>query len=149
MDPNCILELLDLTDNTMSDTEDPIEESEEEIEENSESRNSEVDISENDDEEMDTGMQPWSTFYIGKDKKTKWIREKPPSNTRTRGHNIVTHLPGCRPIAKNKNVITEYFFFFFFDDVIIRSLHVQILKLKVLQKILVGRETHYLQQNAK
>lgn len=124
MDQNRILELLDLANNT-SDTEDPIEESDEEIEdqieENSEPSDSEIDISENDEEEMDTSMHPRSKFYIGKDKKTKWIREKPPNNTRTRGHNIVTHMSGCRPTAKNKSDITEYFFLFF-DDVILRMI---------------------------
>lgn len=125
MDQNSILELLNLTDNMTSDIENPIEESDEEIEDqiekHSEPSDSEVDISENDEEEMDTGLQSRSKFYIGKDKKSKWIREKPPCNTRIRGHNIVTRLPGCRPKAKNKSAITEYYILFF-DDVILRMI---------------------------
>ena len=82
MDQNRILELLDLADNTMSDIEDPIEESdveiEDQIEKNSIRIDSNVDISENYNQEQDTSTQSWSIFYIGKDKKTKWFQEIPP-----------------------------------------------------------------------
>lgn len=42
-----------------------------------------------------------------------------PSNVRTRSHNIITHIPGCKPVAKNKSNIADYFHLLF-DNVIIR-----------------------------
>jgi len=41
-------------------------------------------------------------YYIGKDK-TKWKMEVTPKNNRTPSYNIITHLPGPKLNAKNKN----------------------------------------------
>lgn len=40
-------------------------------------------------------------YFTGKDQKTKWKKQKSNIQVRTRSHNIVTYLPGVKPIAKN------------------------------------------------
>lgn len=56
-------------------------------------------------------------FYIGKDQ-TKWKKKVPPQNSRTRSHNIITHLPGLKSNAKNEKSHMECFSLFFDDSVI-------------------------------
>ncbi|XP_060855395.1 uncharacterized protein LOC132933083 [Metopolophium dirhodum] len=55
--------------------------------------------------------------YLGKDG-TKWKAQMPPSNSRTRSHNLVTHLPGVKGVAKNSKTIIDSWQLFFPDEVI-------------------------------
>ncbi|KAL4120740.1 hypothetical protein QTP88_013376 [Uroleucon formosanum] len=55
--------------------------------------------------------------YVGKDG-TKWKAQLPPSNSRTRSHNLVTHLPGVKGVAKNSKTIIDSWQLFFPDEVI-------------------------------
>ncbi|XP_071051718.1 piggyBac transposable element-derived protein 4-like [Onthophagus taurus] len=48
---------------------------------------------------------PSSHFYLGKDG-TRWSKQHPPINVRTRAHNLVTHLPG--PKGKAKDATTPF-----------------------------------------
>ncbi|CAG4936455.1 unnamed protein product [Parnassius apollo] len=41
-------------------------------------------------------------FYTGKDGKTKWQKEPPRTNARTRSENIITQLPGVKSQYKDK-----------------------------------------------
>ncbi|KAL4130781.1 hypothetical protein QTP88_008170 [Uroleucon formosanum] len=122
---NRILSLLDDENDSSSDNDQVGGMSDEEVddyvEENveKESSDSEHDISETEDD-LDVGSDlSRSKFYFGKDKQTKWLKDVLPSNVRTRSHNIITHLPGCKPVAKNKSNIVDYFHLLF-DNVIIR-----------------------------
>ncbi|KAL4112702.1 hypothetical protein QTP88_016440 [Uroleucon formosanum] len=122
---NRILSLLDDVNDSSSDNDQVGGMSDEEVddyvEENveKESSDSEHGISETEDD-LDVGSDlSRSKFYFGKDKQTKWLKDVLPSNVRTRSHNIITHLPGCKPVAKNKSNIVDYFHLLF-DNVIIR-----------------------------
>ncbi|KAF0703927.1 piggyBac transposable element-derived protein 4-like, partial [Aphis craccivora] len=55
--------------------------------------------------------------YLGKDG-TKWKARMPSSNSRTRSHNLVTHLPGVKGVAKNSKSIIDSWQLFFPDEVI-------------------------------
>lgn len=58
-------------------------------------------------------------FYIGKDCLTKWRKSHPPTNVRTRAHNIITHLPG--PINNARETKTEIDILnLFLDDNVLR-----------------------------
>nr|CAI5839665.1 unnamed protein product [Callosobruchus analis] len=46
-------------------------------------------------------------YFLGRDKTTKWKNKKPRVNVRTRSHNIITHLPGSRGVAKQARSETE------------------------------------------
>lgn len=45
--------------------------------------------------------QERGNFYVGRNNLTKWKKEIPPKNSRTRSHNIISHIPGVKGIAKN------------------------------------------------
>ncbi|KAI4456634.1 hypothetical protein MML48_8g00012285 [Holotrichia oblita] len=62
--------------------------------------NSEQDIS-SDDDQAEEETEESNHFYLGKDKSTRWKKEKPPANVRTRSHNLLTELPGTKGTAKN------------------------------------------------
>lgn len=78
---------------------------------------SEQEISEDEEEEVlcDDGNE---RYFLGKDKATKWLKQKPPTNIRTRAHNIITHLPGPRNGAQEINSEGDLFRLFFDDNVI-------------------------------
>lgn len=61
---------------------------------------SEQDISENETNENVIDVQN-NNFYLGKDKTTKWKKNKPNMQIRVRSHNIITHLPGLKQNARN------------------------------------------------
>lgn len=66
------------------------------------------------DEEDESSTR--SKFYFGKDK-TKWRKQAPPLNVRTRNRNIVTHLPGILGAAKDAKSPIECWNLFFEDIV--------------------------------
>lgn len=55
--------------------------------------------------------------YLGKDG-TKWKAQPPPLNSRTRSHNLVTHLPSVKGVAKNSKTIIDSWKLFFPDEII-------------------------------
>ncbi|KAK9708414.1 hypothetical protein QE152_g27215 [Popillia japonica] len=57
--------------------------------------------SDDDDDETEVGEN-----IYGKDG-TKWCKAIPPSNVRTRSHNIITHLPGTKERAKQAKTEIE------------------------------------------
>lgn len=48
-----------------------------------------------------------NSYYLGTDKQTKWYKDAPPRNVRTRQRNIVLRLPGVKQIGRNANSILE------------------------------------------
>jgi hypothetical protein len=56
-------------------------------------------------EEQPIRRRGTNLFFYGKTTKNKpafkWRKTMPPSNTRTRAHNIITHIPGLKAKAKN------------------------------------------------
>lgn len=46
-----------------------------------------------------------NSYYLGKDKQTKWSKNAPPSNVLTRRRNIVLHSPGVKGVARDANSI--------------------------------------------
>lgn len=77
----------------------------------------EISEEENSEEESNENV----SFYLGRDKKTKWMKSIPPKNVRTRSCNIVSHLPGVKGCAKNVKEPEECFLLFL-DDTIIRKM---------------------------
>lgn len=73
------------------------------------------------DEERDIPESQQET-YLERDKKTKWSRIKPPTNVRTRRHNIVTHLPGPKGDAKQVRSESECLRLFLDDNILLESL---------------------------
>jgi len=72
------------------------------------------------DEESEEGEsvseESRSAYYYGKDG-TKWRKEAPPLNVRTRSRNIITHLPGVTGVARNASTTVQCFMLFF-DDIL-------------------------------
>lgn len=66
-----------------------------------------------DEETMDTGR-----FFLGKDKVTKWRKQVPPQNVRTRSKNIITHLPGVTSATKGLKSVVDIWNYFFDDEII-------------------------------
>lgn len=81
-----------LSDNEFEDDEDYVEEIKHDTE-------SDLDTS-SDDEEMNNANES-NSFYFSKDKNTKWNKKPIKLSGRTRQHNIITHLPGVKGVAKN------------------------------------------------
>lgn len=84
-------------------------EEEDHLEERDEDSDTEQDVSDIDEESPSSP----GTFYLGKDKSSKWRKQVPTKNVRTRSENLVKHLPG--PKASTKNLqdpldIWKYFF---------------------------------------
>ncbi|CAI6359412.1 unnamed protein product [Macrosiphum euphorbiae] len=73
---------------------------------------------ENTSEESEPDDEGENEYYLGKDKITKWKKNPPPRNTRTAHCNIITHLPGVKPHARNAKTIIESWSLFFPDNVI-------------------------------
>lgn len=80
----------------------------------------------------DIGSIVQNKYYIGKDQ-TKWKKKVPPQNSRTRSHNIITHLPGPKSNAKNKISHMECFSLFFDDSVILIITKSTNIKIQVVQ----------------
>lgn len=76
-------------------------------------------IDETDDEAAAT-TEIHQDFFVGKDKITNWSKHPPPT-TKTRKHNIVTHLPGC--VGESREVTDPMTAFcLFFDDGVVNML---------------------------
>ncbi|CAH2009352.1 unnamed protein product, partial [Acanthoscelides obtectus] len=83
---------------------------------------SEQEVAESEEVESDEDVPlDSSSFYIGKDKITKWRKANPPRNVKTRSHNIIIHLPG--PKGKAREVKTEVAALeLFLDDNILKTI---------------------------
>lgn len=57
-------------------------------------------------------------FYVGRNTLTKWKKEMPPKNSRTRSHNIISHIPGVKGVAKNMKSELEIWQLFFPDTLL-------------------------------
>jgi hypothetical protein len=73
---------------------------------------------ENTGDESEPDDEGENEYYLGKDKITKWKKNPPPRNIRTAHCNIITHLPGVKPHARNAKTIIESWSLFFSDNVI-------------------------------
>lgn len=73
--------------------------------------------SDNDDDDTD------NSFFLGKDKTTKWNKNLPRANVRKAAHNITTHLPGVKGNATLSKTAIECWSNLFTDemlDIIVR-----------------------------
>ncbi|KAG8319565.1 hypothetical protein J6590_089200 [Homalodisca vitripennis] len=87
-------------DNSDNDEEDIVEEFMEQTDTEQEGEYSEEDMEE--DHQHEHHQQPRFPCYIVKDRITRWrIHCHPARSVRTRQSNIVIHLPGVKPYAKN------------------------------------------------
>jgi len=103
-------------DGNDSDSEDELENQVEINNENTDTENSDSE-SESESSSDDVGPILQNKYFFGKDK-TRWNKQAPTSNHRTRSHNIIIHLPGPKSTAKNMKTHLEWFFLFF-DEVVI------------------------------
>lgn len=71
---------------------------EDNIEEISEDGDTEQEFDENEDEEMNVN----GSYFMGRDKRTKWNKHCPPKNVRTRKENLTLHLPGGKACVREK-----------------------------------------------
>lgn len=85
------------------------------VEEREEDSDTEQEIGSDEEEVEDSGQD--ETHFLGKDK-TKWRKNAPPRNVRTRAHNIVTHLPGVKGDARLAKTPLECWKNFFTDDIL-------------------------------
>lgn len=93
----------------------------EELEHHSES---ETDNADSDDEPLSSfSAVSKEKYYIGRDKKTKWLQAPGLPNVRTRTQNLVTRLPGAIGTARNAKEPIDCFLLFI-DPKIIRSISV-------------------------
>lgn len=58
------------------------------------------------------------TFFLGKDEISKWYKNSPSSNVRTRRHNIISQLPGVTRVAKKAKTALDCWKLFFPDNAI-------------------------------
>ncbi|XP_073507254.1 uncharacterized protein [Phyllobates terribilis] len=100
------LQLEDLGEESDIDSEDDVEECPDE---------SDADQ----DGESEEDAQDIETYYLGKDKTTKWIKKPPPKRSRTRSHNILSHLPGVIGTARNAKNEMECWNCLFTDDILV------------------------------
>ncbi|XP_043462873.1 piggyBac transposable element-derived protein 4-like [Leptopilina heterotoma] len=85
------------------------------LEENFDNTDTEQSDSENEEFNDNNNKE---TFFIGKDKTTKWSASPGNKNVRTRKHNIIKKLPGVKGEAKNAKSILECWQLFFTDSMI-------------------------------
>lgn len=93
---------------------------ESEVLEDSATANVEANISQLESENNDSSsvaIQRPTKYYVGKDG-TKWKATCPSKRVRTRAENIITHLPGVRPFAKNAKSAVDCFLLFINDRMI-------------------------------
>lgn len=103
-----------------------IEDSEERVDDLESDAESEHSVHNTDSEQSDDGSIELITdnnphqipIFLGKDKKTEWLKHVPPVLGRTRKHNVVSHLPGVKAIARNAKSPLECWELFFPDHVI-------------------------------
>ncbi|CAH1990806.1 unnamed protein product [Acanthoscelides obtectus] len=127
-DPNVWLkwyhELSDESDLSESSKDEDESDKEEEniLTESEHNTESEQEVAESEEVESDEDVPlDSSSFYIGKDKITKWRKANPPRNVKTRSHNIIIHLPG--PKGKAREVKTEVADLeLFLDDNILKTI---------------------------
>ncbi|CAH1995456.1 unnamed protein product [Acanthoscelides obtectus] len=127
-DPNVWLkwyhELSDESDLSESSKDEDESEKEEEniLTESEHNTESEQEVAESEEVESDEDVPlVSSSFYIGKDKITKWRKANPPRNVKTRSRNIIIHLPG--PKGKAREVKTEVADSeLFLDDIILKTI---------------------------
>lgn len=93
-----------------------IEDAVEIVNSNSESEQSAEEREDSSDE--DIPLSQISCNIYGKDGLTVWKTIQPPQNSRTRAHNIVSHLPGVKRAAKNAKSPMEAWNIFFTDDML-------------------------------
>ncbi|XP_050527851.1 piggyBac transposable element-derived protein 4-like [Daktulosphaira vitifoliae] len=87
-----------------------------------------------------------------KDKQTKWYKDAPPKNVRTRQRNFVLRLPGVKPTGRNANSILKCWNLFFADSMIddivkYTNIYLDKIRSKYTQKHMV-RETSKSEINA-
>ncbi|XP_050523011.1 piggyBac transposable element-derived protein 4-like [Daktulosphaira vitifoliae] len=93
-----------------------------------------------------------NSYYLGKDKQTKWYKDAPPKNVRTRQRNFVLRLPGVKPTGRNANSILKCWNLFFADSMIddivkYTNIYLDKIRSKYTQKHMV-RETSKSEINA-
>ncbi|XP_050065449.1 piggyBac transposable element-derived protein 4-like [Aphis gossypii] len=93
-----------------------------------------------------------NSYYLGKDKQTKWYKDAPPRNVRTRQRNIVLRLPGVKQIGRDANSILECWNLFFsnsiIDDIVkYTNIYLDKIRSKYTQQHMV-RETSKSEMNA-
>lgn len=89
--------------------EEPLSDDDEDYVEESE-HDTELDLGvSSDDEVNDISECESKSFYFSKDKNIKWNKKPIKVSVRTRQHNIITHLPGVRGVAKNAKIPLDEF----------------------------------------
>lgn len=79
----------------------------------------EQELSESDgDLSDDTEEEGLQSYFIGKDGVTKWRKEHPPKNVRTRAHNIISQLPGPKGAAREAKSEIQALDLFISNDVL-------------------------------
>ncbi|GBP30941.1 PiggyBac transposable element-derived protein 4 [Eumeta japonica] len=78
--------------------------------------------SESSDNEEDSSARRYDNFYFTRRNgrngpKQKWSKTPPSSAVRTRGHNIILHLPGVKSAARSAKTALECFSLFFSDEI--------------------------------
>ncbi|KAL4104514.1 hypothetical protein QTP88_019809 [Uroleucon formosanum] len=93
-----------------------------------------------------------NSYYLGKDKQTKWYKDAPPKNVRTRQRNIVLRLPGVKQIGRDANSILECWNLLFSNSIIndivkYTNIYLDKIRSKYTQQHMV-RETSKSEMNA-
>lgn len=105
-------------------TEDSDEDQEDNVQVSDHDSDSELEASESEQSEHEnhpnTGNEDATNanFYVGKDKRTKWKKNRPNTKVRTRAHNIILHLPGPKGEARNSKSEIECLSLFINNNVI-------------------------------
>lgn len=101
----------------MSEADDESDNEEMDTKKSDHESESEQDISENETNENVTDVQN-NNFYLGKDKTTKWKKNKPNMQTRVHSHNIIRHLPGPKQNARDAKFEIDFLKLFINENVI-------------------------------
>lgn len=114
-----------------SETNDIEEKNElDEIETSDHDTSSEQDFEDTNDEEEEGHSKK---YFWGKDG-TKWRKEIPPRNIRTRSINIISHLPGSTKQAKNAKSAADSFALFMTDTILNCVVHCTNIYMKSIQE---------------
>ncbi|XP_039291956.1 piggyBac transposable element-derived protein 4-like [Nilaparvata lugens] len=93
--------------------------SQDEVEEQQGDSDTEQDCDKFSDDEDTTSEKTDETFFLGKDKKTNWLKKSPGSTfCRVQSQNIVTHLPGVKGNARNAKSAFECWSNLFTDNIL-------------------------------
>lgn len=126
-----LLVLLENENFSSNPPEDFISDAESDISESS--HNSESELKGSGAEEATEDLsQRNKTYFIGKDKKTKW-NHKPKKFTRTQKKNIIVHLPGAKACAKNLKLPQDVFSLFVNSNMV--DMIIQYTNIKIETKI--------------